>query len=86
MHVEARAAFAAVDVYAPASHGALCGSGHPVSVSVIDREAFGLYEVSEHAAHCAFDCAVPILKVYVPALHGKIGWQELVMVWGKGAS
>jgi len=86
VHDEADAVVAAVDVYAPASHGVLCGSGHPVSVSVIDREAFGLYEVSEHAAHCAFDCAVPIVKVYVPASHGKIGWQELVMVWGKGAS
>lgn len=82
MHVEARAAFAAVDVYAPASHGALCGSGQSSSLSLNDREAFGWYVVSEHGAHSASDSGVPIFEVNVPASHSVIVPQALVVVVG----
>jgi hypothetical protein len=83
VHVEGDTAVAAADVYAPASHGALCGSGQSSSsVSLNDREAFGWYVVSEHGAHSASDFAVPFFNVNVPASHSVIGSQELALVVG----
>ena len=82
MHVEGDTAVAAADVYVPASHGALCGSGQSSSVSLNDREAFGWYVVSEHGAHSASDSGVPIFEVNVPASHSVIVSQKLALVVG----